>query len=124
MTHFNFQPIGTITSCFKEKFGIPRQSGLILEARATLDILPPYNRPEAFRELAEYSHIWLTFVFHANIRENWKPTVRPPRLGGNQRVGVFASRSPFRPNPIGLSVVRLEQLDIDHGGIRLHLRKL
>ncbi|MCU7852107.1 MAG: tRNA (N6-threonylcarbamoyladenosine(37)-N6)-methyltransferase TrmO [Candidatus Thiodiazotropha sp. (ex Monitilora ramsayi)] len=121
MTHFDFQPIGTITSCFKEKFGIPRQSGLIPEARATLDILPPYNRPEAFRELAEYSHIWLTFVFHANIRENWKPTVRPPRLGGNQRVGVFASRSPFRPNPIGLSVVRLDQLDIDHSNIRLYL---
>jgi tRNA (adenine37-N6)-methyltransferase len=117
---FEFQPIGTIASCFKEKFGIPRQSGLIPQARAILEILPPYNRPEAFRELADYSHVWLTFVFHANLRAGWKPTVRPPRLGGNRRVGVFASRSPFRPNPIGLSVVRLERLELDDG-VRLQL---
>lgn len=121
MTPFEFQPIGTIHSCFKEKFGIPRQSGLIPEARAVLEILPPYDRPEAFRELADYSHLWLTFVFHANLREGWKPTVRPPRLGGNRRVGVFASRSPFRPNPIGLSVVRLDGIDLAHGGVRLQL---
>ncbi|MCU7843089.1 MAG: tRNA (N6-threonylcarbamoyladenosine(37)-N6)-methyltransferase TrmO [Candidatus Thiodiazotropha sp. (ex Monitilora ramsayi)] len=121
MTQFDFQPIGTIHSCFKEKFGIPRQSGLIPDARATLEILPPYNRPEAFRRLADYSHVWLTFVFHANLRDGWKPMVRPPRLGGNQRVGVFASRSPFRPNPIGLSVVKLDRLEIDGGQIRLHL---
>ena len=121
MTAFEFHPIGIISSCFKEKFGIPRQSGLIPEARAVLEILPPYDRPEAFRELADYSHVWLTFVFHANLRESWKPTVRPPRLGGNQRVGVFASRSPFRPNPIGLSVVRLDRLELTHGGVRLQL---
>ena len=121
MTQFDFQPIGTIHSCFKEKFGIPRQSGLIPDAHATLDILPPYNRPEAFRKLADYSHVWLTFVFHANLKDGWKPMVRPPRLGGNQRVGVFASRSPFRPNPIGLSVVKLDRLEIDKSQIRLHL---
>lgn len=121
MTRFEFQPIGYIDACFKEKFGIPRQSGLIPEARGILEVIPPFNRPEAFRELADYSHIWLTFVFHANLRTHWKPTVRPPRLGGNQRVGVFASRSPFRPNPIGLSVVRLDRLELQPARVCLHL---
>jgi tRNA (adenine37-N6)-methyltransferase len=121
MTTYEFQPIGYVRSCFREKFGIPRQPGLIPEARASLEILPPYNRPEAFRELADYSHIWLTFVFHASLRDNWKATVRPPRLGGNKRVGVFASRSPFRPNPIGLSVVRLERLELENPHVCLHL---
>ena len=121
MTHFSFEPIGYITSCFKEKFGIPRQSGLITEARGVLQIVPPYNRPEAFRELADYSHIWLSFVFHANGRDDWRPTVRPPRLGGNQRVGVFASRSPFRPNPLGLSVVRLDRMELEPNRVELHI---
>lgn len=121
MSHFEFQPIGYVTSCFKEKFGIPRQSGLIPEARGMLEVIPPFNRPEAFRELADYSHIWLTFVFHANPPAPWKPTVRPPRLGGNRRVGVFASRSPARPNPLGLSVVRLDRLELQSNEVRLHL---
>jgi tRNA-Thr(GGU) m(6)t(6)A37 methyltransferase TsaA len=121
VSRYTFDPLGYITSCFKEKFGIPRQPGLIPEARGILEIDPPYNRPEAFRELANYSHIWLSFVFHANGRTGWKPTVRPPRLGGNQRVGVFASRSPFRPNPIGLSVVRLERLELESNRVTLHL---
>jgi tRNA-Thr(GGU) m(6)t(6)A37 methyltransferase TsaA len=121
VTRFEFETIGYVASCFKEKFGIPRQSGLVPEARGILEIMPPYNRPEAFRELADYSHIWLTFVFHANLRQQWKPTVRPPRLGGNQRVGVFASRSPFRPNPIGLSVVRLDRLELAPNRVSLHL---
>ncbi len=120
MTHYEFQPIGYISSCFKEKFGIPRQPGLIPEAKGSLQILAPFNRPEAFRELADYSHVWLTFVFHASQRSDWKATVRPPRLGGNKRVGVFASRSPFRPNPIGLSVVRLERLDLTPPGVCLY----
>jgi tRNA-Thr(GGU) m(6)t(6)A37 methyltransferase TsaA len=118
---FEFKPIGIIHSCFKEKFGIPRQSRLISEAEARLEILPPYNRPEAFRELVDYSHLWIIFVFHASVSGDWKPTVRPPRLGGNQRVGVFASRSPVRPNPIGLSVVDLLELDLSHNSINLHL---
>ena len=121
MSGFEFQPIGYVASCFREKFGIPRQSGLIPEATAVLEIIPPYNRPEAFRELADYSHVWLSFVFHANTRSGWKPTVRPPRLGGNQRVGVFASRSPYRPNPIGLSVVELRQLELAPNRVALHL---
>ncbi|MEW8690366.1 MAG: tRNA (N6-threonylcarbamoyladenosine(37)-N6)-methyltransferase TrmO [Candidatus Thiodiazotropha endolucinida] len=119
--HFEFQPIGIIHSCFKEKFGIPRQSRLIPEAEARLEILPPYNRAEAFRELADYSHLWVVFVFHASATGEWKPTVRPPRLGGNQRVGVFASRSPIRPNPIGLSVVDLLDLELSHNCVNLHL---
>ncbi|MES9831076.1 MAG: tRNA (N6-threonylcarbamoyladenosine(37)-N6)-methyltransferase TrmO [Candidatus Thiodiazotropha sp. DIVDIV] len=115
------QTIGLIQSCFKEKFGIPRQSGLIPEAEAWLKILPPYNRPEAFRDIEGYSHLWISFIFHGSIRDQWKPTVRPPRLGGNERVGVFASRSPFRPNPIGLSVVKLLQLDLSNHQVRLRL---
>ncbi len=118
---YEFEPIGIIHSCFKEKFGIPRQSGLIPDAVGRLEILPPFNRPEAFKELEGFSHVWLTFVFHAAIRDQWKPSVRPPRLGGNQRVGVFASRSPFRPNPIGLSVVTLQAIDIKSEQITLLL---
>jgi tRNA-Thr(GGU) m(6)t(6)A37 methyltransferase TsaA len=108
---FDFQPIGIIRSCFPEKFGIPRQPGLVKEAHATLELLPPYDRIEALEGLEVFSHLWLIFVFHASLKESWKPTVRPPRLGGNKRVGVFASRSMFRPNPIGLSVVELERVD-------------
>ncbi|MBT2988255.1 MAG: tRNA (N6-threonylcarbamoyladenosine(37)-N6)-methyltransferase TrmO [Candidatus Thiodiazotropha sp. (ex Ctena orbiculata)] len=117
---YEFHPIGLIHSCFKEKFGIPRQSRLITEAEARLEILPPYNRAEAFRELADYSHLWILFVFHAT-RDEWRPRVRPPRLGGNQRIGVFASRSPVRPNPIGLSVVDLLDLELANNGVVLHL---
>ncbi len=116
-----FMPIGVIRSCFREKFGIPRQPGLVSEARATLELLPPYNPPEAVRGLEGFSHLWLIFVFHEIPAGRWQPTVRPPRLGGNQRLGVFATRSPFRPNPIGLSAVRLERIEIAQGRVVLHL---
>lgn len=106
--NYTFEPIGFIRSPYKEKFGIPRQPGLIPEARGGLVLVAPYNRPEAVSGLEGYSHVWVQFVFHQALREQWQPMVRPPRLGGNQRVGVFASRAPFRPNPIGLSVVKLE----------------
>jgi tRNA-Thr(GGU) m(6)t(6)A37 methyltransferase TsaA len=119
---FSFTTIGTIHSCFREKFGIPRQSGLATEAEATLQLLPPYNRPEAVAGLEGFSHIWITFIFHAVKREAWKATVRPPRLGGNRRMGVFASRSTHRPNPIGLSVVELDHIDTANGGVILHLK--
>lgn len=102
------EPIGIIHSCFKEKFGIPRQAGLVKSATATLELLPPYNVEEALRGIEEFSHLWIVFAFHESICETFQPTVRPPRLGGNTRVGVFATRSPFRPNPIGLSVVELK----------------
>ena len=106
-TNFNFKPVATIRSCYGEKFGIPRQPGLVKSATATLELLPPYNQPEAFRGLADFSNLWIVFMFHQSVSKHWKATVRPPRLGGNERIGVFASRSNFRPNPIGLSVVEL-----------------
>jgi len=123
MPEYRFEPIGVIRSPFKEKFGIPRQAGLMARARATLEILPPYDREEAFRGLEQFSHVWILFVFHGCIRDGWRPTVRPPRLGGNRRVGVFATRSGFRPNPIGLSAVRLEGIGVSgpEGGCRLYL---
>ncbi len=101
---FTFSAIGQVRSCFKEKFGIPRQPGLAPSARAEILIYPQYARPEAFAGLTQCSHIWLQFVFHATAVK-WRPKVRPPRLGGNKTLGVFASRAPARPNPIGLSVV-------------------
>ena len=107
---FNFKPVATIRSCYGEKFGIPRQPGLVKSATATLELLPPYNQPESFRGLADFSHLWIVFMFHQSVSKQWKATVRPPRLGGNERVGVFASRSNFRPNPIGLSVVELHKV--------------
>ena len=119
---FDFQPVGIIRSCFPEKFGIPRQPGLVKEATATLELLPPYDRTEALEGLEAFSHLWLIFVFHASLKETWKPTVRPPRLGGNKRVGVFASRSMFRPNPIGLSVVELDRVDTTAEHPRLFLK--
>lgn len=108
--NFKFDPIGIVHSCYKEKFGIPRQPGLVPAARAELELLPPYDNDAALNGLQEFSHVWIVFVFHAIRQKTWRPTVRPPRLGGNKRIGVFASRSNFRPNPIGLSAVRLEQI--------------
>ncbi len=105
---YHFDAIGRIHSCFKEKFGIPRQPGLVPEARAVLELFAPYARPEALVGLESFSHIWVVFVFHRHLDRGWRPTVRPPRLGGNRRLGVFATRSGFRPNPVGISAVRLE----------------
>ncbi len=106
----NIEPIGILHSCFKEKFAIPRQAGLVPSATATLELLPPYNVQEALRGIEEFSHLWIVFAFHESITEKFQPTVRPPRLGGNTRIGVFATRSPFRPNPIGLSAVELKKV--------------
>ena len=118
---FAMQTIGLVHSCFREKFGIPRQSGLVAEARAEIEILPPFDRDEAFSGLESFSHIWVIFVFHQCLRQKWKATVRPPRLGGNRRVGVFASRSTFRPNPLGLSVVKLDGLARRQGRLYLQI---
>ena len=100
-------PIARIRSDFSEKFGIPRQSGLVEELTATVVFEPPYRDPSALRGLEGFSHIWLIWEFSKARWAGWSPTVRPPRLGGNRRLGVFATRSPFRPNPLGLSCVRL-----------------
>lgn len=105
--------IATIRSDFPTKFGIPRQSGLVEELRATVVFEPEYRSPDALRGLEDFSHLWLIWQFSEAVRDKWSPTVRPPRLGGNARMGVFATRSPFRPNPIGLSCVRLEGIRRD-----------
>lgn len=105
--------IARIQSEFPEKFGIPRQSGLVRELRAQVVFEPEYRDPAALRGLEGFSHIWLIWEFSAARRETWLPTVRPPRLGGNKRLGVFATRSPFRPNPIGLSCVELLEVRQD-----------
>ena len=110
------RPIGRIETDFTEKFGIPRQSGRVAGARGRIILEPPYRNPDAVRELDGFSHLWLIFDFSLAHREGFTPTVRPPRLGGNRHVGVFASRSPFRPNPIGLSSVRLEAIE-HHGAL-------
>ena len=104
--NLTLRPIGRIRTEFPEKFGIPRQSGLVEELRAVVEFEREFRAPEAFRGLEGFSHLWL--LWHFTQSQGWSPTVRPPRLGGNQRVGVFATRSPFRPNPIGLSCVALE----------------
>lgn len=114
-------PVGVIHSPYKEKFAVPRQPGLATAIRSRLEFLPPFNDPHCVRGLDAFSHIWLMFVFHENGSDTWHPTVRPPRLGGNQRVGVFASRSPFRPNPIGLSVVKLHSIHHEAGKLWLEL---
>ncbi len=94
------------------KFGVPRQSGLVDALKSTVVFEPPYREAEALRGLESFSHIWLIWQFSGAVRDTWSPTVRPPRLGGNVRKGVFATRSPYRPNPLGLSVVRLEGIDL------------
>jgi len=105
-------PIAYIRTDFTEKFGIPRQSGLVDELVGRVVFEPQFRNPDALREMEGFSHLWLLFGFSKSVRSEWSPTVRPPRLGGNKRVGVFASRSPFRPNPVGLSCVRF--LGIEH----------
>jgi len=116
------RPIAYIHTDFSEKFGLPRQSGLVPELKGEIRFAEPYSQPDAVRGLSAFSHIWLVFGFHAAQRpkeKGWAATVRPPRLGGNTRVGVFASRSPFRPNPLGLSCVKLDAVLTEQQPVRL-----
>lgn len=108
MSSFQFEQIGVIRSPYKEKFAVPRQPGLVINGGGELHLVAPYNQADAVRGLEAFSHLWVVFVFHQTMEGGWRPTVRPPRLGGNARMGVFATRSTFRPNPIGMSLVELK----------------
>lgn len=114
-------PIAVIHTPYKEKFSVPRQPDLVQDGIGIVELLPPYNSPEAVRGLEQFSHLWLIFQFDKVPHGKWQSTVRPPRLGGNQRVGVFASRATHRPNPLGLSKVELRQVECIHGRVFLHL---
>lgn len=113
MSTFQFEQIGVIRSPYKEKFAVPRQPGLVKSGGGELHLIAPYNQADAVRGLEAFSHLWVLFIFHQTMEGGWRPTVRPPRLGGNARMGVFATRSTFRPNPVGMSLVELN-------GIRCH----
>ena len=112
MEQIPIRPIARMKSDFSTKFGIPRQSGLVQELRSTVIFEPEFRNPDALRGIEDFSHLWLIWQFSEAVRTEWSPTVRPPRLGGNTRMGVFATRSPFRPNNLGLSCVRL--LEVEH----------
>jgi tRNA-Thr(GGU) m(6)t(6)A37 methyltransferase TsaA len=116
-TSFEFTVIGRVHSPFREKFGAPRQAGLATAALGEIELAEEFSAPETFAALDGFSHLWLVFVFHQVAEGEWHPTVRPPRLGGNRRVGVWASRSPFRPNRIGLSAVKIESVRAGDGVI-------
>ena len=113
------RPIAHMKSDFPTKFGIPRQSGLVYSLHSTIVFAPEYRNPDALRGLEDFSHIWIIWQFSEAVREEWSPTVRPPRLGGNTRMGVFATRSPFRPNAIGLSCVKIVGIEqtAEHGTV-------
>lgn len=114
-------PVGIVHSPYGEKFAVPRQPNLVKEGKGILQLLPPYNSADAVRGLEQFSHLWLIFQFHQIPEREWHATVRPPRLGGNERIGVFASRATHRPNPIGLSKVELHRVEIKNGDVFLHL---
>lgn len=126
MTEITLNHIGIVHSPYKQKFAIPRQPGLVAEGRGLVELLAPYNHIDTVRQLEQFSHLWLIFIFHETQHRGWKALVRPPRLGGNKKVGVFASRATYRPNPIGMSAVKFEgvvhkdkRLFIDVSGIDL-----
>jgi len=118
---FEFNRIGIVHSPFRQKFGIPRQPGLCPAVAGKIELLAPYDHHDTVRGLEGFSHIWVLFVFHAITPRKWTPLVRPPRLGGNERIGVYATRSTHRPNPIGQSVVRLEHIEFSSGHPVLHI---
>ena len=113
MQELTFKIIARIKSDFREKFVIPRQSGIVQNLRSTIRFEPEFRNADALRGLEGFSHLWIMWIFSENIRSTWSPTVRPPRLGGNKRLGVFATRSSFRPNPIALSCVKIEQINLN-----------
>lgn len=126
MTHtsYNFSPIAITHSPYKQKFAIPRQPGLVTAAHGQIELIADFNQAELIRDIEQHSHLWLLFVFHGTSDHGWKPLVKAPRLGGNKKTGVLATRSTFRPNPIGMSVVKLESVSSHKGKIRLNISGL
>lgn len=117
-------PIAFARSCYKEKFATPRQPGLVNLAKGQIELVPPYNDQDTVDGLESCSHIWLQFVFHECLEQGWRPKVRPPRLGGNKKMGVFATRATHRPNGLGLSVVKLDGIEINKGNVIIHVSGL
>lgn len=124
MENVTLSPIGIVNSPYKEKFAIPRQPGLANAAKGSVTLTGAVNNIDTVRELTQFSHIWLLFVFHGTQQQGWKPLVRPPRLGGNKKIGVLATRSTFRPNPIGMSVVKLEGIEVIDQNVILQISGL
>jgi len=124
LQHFQFDSIATIESPYKEKFAIPRQPNLVSAAKGKVILLGEFNNSELIRDIEQFSHLWLLFVFHGTQAQGWKPLVRPPRLGGNKKTGVLATRSTFRPNPIGMSVVKLDKVTLEKQQSILHISGL
>lgn len=121
---FEFHTIGLVTSPYKEKFAVPKQPGLVPQAEGYITLVDEFNQFETVKGLEHASHIWLLFCFHQNIDRGWQASVRPPRLGGNAKMGVFATRATHRPNPIGMSVVELISVEDHQDGVRIHVRGL
>lgn len=119
---FTFDTIGIVHSCYKDKFAIPRQARLVTTSTASIELISPYNDIEITRGLEDFSHLWLSFIFHRHVDKGWNTTVKPPRLDGKQRFGVLATRASFRPNPIGLSLVALDSIEQKSDKIFLHVR--
>jgi tRNA-Thr(GGU) m(6)t(6)A37 methyltransferase TsaA len=119
---FTFERIGIVHSCYKDKFAIPRQARLVTAATAKIELLKPYNNIEITRGLDDFSHLWLSFIFHRHIGKGWNTTVKPPRLDGKQRFGVFATRASFRPNPIGLSLVEIDSIEQQGSTLFIHIK--
>lgn len=123
--HFEFEPIGYLKSPYQQRFGIPHQPGVSQGLSGIIKLKPIADYKTALRGLESFSHLWIIFVFHSHGGKKWKPSIRPPRLGGNKKVGLFASRSPHRPNPIGISAVKLEGIDLSApGGPELHVSEV
>lgn len=119
---FSFETIGIVHSCYKDKFAIPRQARLVSAATAAIELIAPYNDIEITRGLEDFSHIWLSFIFHRHVGKGWNTTVKPPRLDGKQRFGVLATRASFRPNPIGLSLVTMDYIEQQGGRLFIHVK--
>jgi len=119
---YTFDTIGIVHSCYKDKFAIPRQARLVSAATASIELLAPYNDIEITKGLEDFSHLWLSFIFHKHVGKGWNTTVKPPRLDGKQRFGVFATRASFRPNPIGLSLVELDFIEQKNSQLLIHIK--